>query len=401
MTVTHPDIPDASPLSRRLMLAGAGIAVAGAILAAIAFATGAGDLRRLLFSLLINFAFFVSLALGALFWVVLHHLTGAGWSVALRRMGEAVAASIGILGLAGLPILALLGAIYPWADPQAVAHDPILQAKQAYLNVPFFSIRYILYFVVWIGLARFFLRHSVRQDAHGDAALTVRMGRFSPLAAILLALTMTFFAFDIVMSLDPHWFSTIFGVYYFSGAFAGFFALLALAAVGARWSGALKAFITPEHLQDVGKILFAFIVFWAYIAFSQYMLIWYGNLPEETLWIARRQEGQWMALTYFLLAGHFFIPFFGLMSRWTKRFGLPLAFWALWMLVMHWLDLYWLIVPEFRHGAQGLGFALSDLAMLLVVGGLFCIGVARPLRRTAALPARDPRLEESLAFENM
>lgn len=227
------------------------------------------------------------------------------------------------------------------------------------------------------------------------------MERFSPAAMILLALSITFFSIDFLMSLDPHWFSTVFGVYFFSGCMAGFFSLLALVALGLRRRPEMERLVTVEQLHDVGKLIFTFVVFWAYIAFSQYMLIWYSNIPEETIWLARRQNGQWMGLTYALLIGHFIIPFLGLMSRWPKR-SLPLlGVWAVWMLVMHWFDLYWIIVPEYRQDSPQLGLALSDLTTFLMVCGLFLTGSALPLRKSALTPVRDPRLDESLAFENM
>jgi len=399
-------IPDASPLSRRLLVGGAGLAVAGAVLTAIALVTGVSDTQRTLFSLLINFAFFLSIALGALCWVTLHHLTRAGWSVTLRRMGEAIGSSANVLAVVGVIVLAFAPYLYQWANAEVAATDTLIQEKAAYLNQPFFALRYILYCAIWLSIARFFLVNSRRQDATGDPMRTVRMERFSPVAMILLGFSITFFAFDFLMSLDAHWFSTIFGVYYFAGALVAFFSVLALAAVGVRlMGGGPSPLISVEHLHDVGKLIFAFIVFWAYIAFSQYMLIWYANIPEETLWIARRQEGSWMTLTYTLLAGHFIIPFLGLMSRWPKRRPLLLAAWASWILAMHWLDLYWLIMPEYTRiagaDAGALHLTASDLTLLLTVGGLFLVGSALPLRRGALVPARDPRLEESLAFENI
>lgn len=376
--------------------------VLGAILtAAVYFLGGSNGTRRILFSLLLNFSFFTSIALGALCWVTLHHLTHAGWSVVVRRFGEAIGASIALLAFGGAALLLFLPEIYHWADSQVILSDRLIQAKVSYLNETFFIIRYIAYFAIWIFISRYFLGKSRKQDASGDPALTLGMERFSPMAMILLALSISFFSFDLIMSLDAHWFSTIFGVYFFSGAMVAFFSVLALVAVGARWSTGLNETITVEHLHDIGKLMLTFIVFWAYIAFSQYLLIWYGNLPEETVWLYRRQAGQWMTLTYVLLIGHFIIPFFGLMSRWPKRRGGFLAAWAVYILVMHYLDLYWLIMPEFMHGSTTLGFALSDATLFLLMAGVFLVGVALPLRKTAAVPQRDPRLDESLSFENM
>ena len=353
--------------------------------------------RRFFFAYLVGFAFVLSLSLGALFFVMLQHLTRSGWSVVLRRIAELMAA--GLIGLAALAVPVLLGAgrLYSWAQP-AHATDALLAWKRPYLNVPLFAVRMAGYFAVWGILAWYFLRRSTQQDRTGEPSLTVRMERVSGPGMLLFGLTVTFAAFDLIMSLDAHWFSTIFGVYFFAGSAASFFAALTLAAMGLQRAGRLVREITVEHYHDLGKLLFAFVFFWAYIAFSQYMLIWYSNIPEETAWYLARQTGPWRHVAAALILGHFALPFAGLLSARCKRRRAHLAFWAAWVLVIHWLDLYWLIMPVVSPGRLGLG--LAQVATLVGMTGLWLAGIAWWARGVPLLPERDPRLPESLAFEN-
>ena len=247
-------------------------------------------------------------------------------------------------------------------------------------------------------MARFFLLRSTEQDASADPALTQRMERFSPAALVLFAFTVTFASFDWLMSLEPAWFSTIFGVYYFSGATVGFLAAIILLAMLLQATGRLTSSITVEHYHDLAKLLFALVVFWGYIAFSQYMLIWYANIPEETSWYLVRQSGSWKWVSVVLLFGHLLIPFFGLLPREAKRRKAILGFWAGWLLVAHWLDLYWLVVPSLE--AAGLRLGLIDAGCLVGIGGVYFAGVLWTAGTRPLVPLGDPRLEESLAFEN-
>lgn len=353
---------------------------------------------RFLYSYLTNFAFFLSLSLGALFFVILHHLVRAGWSVVVRRIAEALAGNLPLLAVLAIPILLGMREIYHWAAPGATA-DHLLEHKRSWLNPSFFAIRIIIYFALWILLARFFVGRSIRQDRSGEIALTVQMERFSAPAMVIYGLTMNFAAFDLLMSLDPHWYSTIFGVYYFSGSVVGFFALLPLLTILLQRSGRLAGAISHEHYHDMGKLIFAFVIFWAYIAFSQFMLIWYANLPEETVWYARRVSGSWKGMSLLLLFGHFVLPFILLIGRGVKRRRALLFGPALWVLAMHWIDLYWIVMPQASHG--GLRFHLLDLTCLLGLGGLFTAAAVHRLRRSALIPEKDPRLAESLAFESV
>jgi hypothetical protein len=224
------------------------------------------------------------------------------------------------------------------------------------------------------------------------------MEKASTAALILFAFTVTFFAFDYLMSLTPHWYSTIFGVYFFAGCVLGFFALVTVIAFLVQRAGALRRTITTEHYHDMGKLVFAFTVFWAYIGFSQYMLMWYANLPEETSWYAARQAGSWTAMSLMLLFGHFLVPFLALMSRSVKRRKPLMVAGAAWMLVMQWVDVYWMVMPGKSAGTVPL--SPMDLAVFLGVGGLFFAAAVRRLSAHALLPVKDPRLSESLGYEN-
>ncbi len=367
---------------------------------ALALAAGTEDgWDRFYPSYLASFVFFLSLALGALFFVLLQHVTRAGWSVAVRRLAEGVAPNVFVpMAFLAAPVLFGLRALYPWTDSRLVAADHLLHAKEAWLNVPFFLGRTVFYFAVWSVLAIWFHRKSVEQDATGDPRLTQSMETTSTAALVLFAFTVTFFAFDYLMSLTPHWYSTIFGIYFFAGCVLGFFALLTVLAVLVSRAGALRRTITTDHFHDLGKLVFAFTVFWAYIAFSQYMLMWYANLPEETVWYAARQAGSWRWFSLVLLFGHFVVPFLALMSRGVKRSRPILAAAAVWMLAMHWADVYWLVMPSQSPGTIPL--SPMDVAVFAGIGGLFFAAVIRRLGAHALVPMKDPRLSESLGFEN-
>jgi len=367
--------------------------------AALAMAAGSeGGWARFYPSYLVAFVYFLSLALGALFFVLIQHATRSGWSVAVRRLAEGVAPNVFLpMAFLVIPVLVGLRTLYPWTDAAAVAADHLLHAKEPWLNVPFFFVRTVFYFGVWSGLALWFHRQSTQQDKSGDARLTKKMETTSTVSLIVFAFTVTFFAFDYLMSLTPHWYSTIFGVYFFAGCVLGFFALMSVLAFMVQRAGALRRTITTEHYHDIGKLIFAFTVFWAYIGFSQYMLMWYANLPEETSWYASRQDGSWATVSLVLLFGHFIVPFLALMSRDVKRRKQLLVVGGVWMLVMQWLDVYWLVMPGKSPGT--IPFSLMDVAVFLGVGGLFFAAAVRRVGAHPLVAVKDPRLSESLGYE--
>ncbi len=415
-------IRDLAPgLSNLLWLGGLVALVAGLLLAT---ASGTETFLR---AYLTGFMFTLSLALGALFFVLLQHATRAGWSVVVRRIAEYFTCGFGILAVLSLPIIiamvlqpdilgirAAIHDIFPWTSELIVwgdntaAHpgDEILQGKSGFLSTPFFVLRMVAYFGIWLWLSHFFLSRSLQQDQSGDPQLSLQMQTRSYPGMILFALSLSFVAIDLLMSLDPHWFSTIFGVYYFGGSALGFFSLLAVTMFWLQSNGRMSQAITVEHYHDVGKLAFAFIVFWAYIAFSQYMLIWYGNLPEETAWLTVRQSPTWAPVSLLLLFGHFVIPFLALISRVPKRgrYGLVAA--ALWILVMHLCDMIWLVFPHVNHGGDHAiaSFGVLDVIQIVLctlgILGLYLGRVVRASAQGSLLPERDPRLPESLAFHN-
>ncbi len=353
---------------------------------------------HLLETYLVTFAFFLSISLGGLFFVLLEHCTRAGWSVVARRVAEAVAANVWVMAILVIPVVLGMDHLYHWTDAAAVAHDPLLEAKVGFLNPTFFMIRLAIYFLIWGALATFLHRTSVAQDASGDPALTLRMERVSAPGMVLFALSLNFAAFDLLMSLDPHWFSTIFGVYYFAASVVAFFAVMPKIIYGLQMRGILKNAITVEHYHDFGKLLFAFVVFWAYIAFSQYMLIWYANVPEETEWFLKRQTGEWTTVSLLLIFGHFVLPFLLLVSRFIKRRPLLLAITGGFVAAMCWVDMYWLVIPEFSPGIAR--FGLLDILCFLGMNGVWSAAVVWRLSRHSAIAEKDPRLEESLVFES-
>jgi hypothetical protein len=387
-------LPPAHPWARLPVL---GFSL-GLVSLAASLALGGGSPERFFASWLVAFTFFLSIALGCLYFVLIHTAMQGAWGVVVRRVAENAAATLPVFALLFLPLALGLRYLYPWSHHTAVSEDPLLRWKTPYLNQGFFYARAAVYFAVWSAMALWVRRQSCRQDEAPDSAAAARLRRWSGPLLIPLALTHTFAAVDWLMSLDPKWYSTIFGVYVFSGALVGGFAFLGLMAVAMRRSGLLPGVFNAEHFHDLGKLLFAFTVFWAYIGFSQYFLIWYGNIPEETVWYFRRLQGPWGAASALLALGHFAVPFFFLLPRGVKRNPATLAAAAVWMLLMHLLDVYWTVVPSIGGHAA---FGLLDLATLLAVGGAFTGAFGWRLRQSPLVPIGDPRLPESLAFENV
>ena len=279
--------------------------VALGLAAAMAWGT-----KQFFFSYLVAFCYFLSLAIGGLFFVIVQFATRAGWSVVVRRVAEHLMSTLPLFVPLFIPIAIGLHELYHWTHAEAVSTDPLLTAKSPYLNERGFYFRAAAYFAVWVTLARLFHARSIKQDSSGDVGLTKKMQVLSGPAIALFAFTVTFAAFDWIMSLDPHWYSTMFGPYFFAGAVVSEFALLAVLHILLQRAGGFGQ-VNAEHYHDLGKLLFGFTVFWAYIAFSQFMLIWYSNIPEETLWYAHR-GGPWLGDQHlpgdWPLRGSLFLP---------------------------------------------------------------------------------------------
>lgn len=385
---------EAARFSQRALIVGA-VALAGAV------ALGLGDLAKLQRAYLTAFMYVLSVGLGALWFVAIQHLTNAKWSVVVRRVAEILANNMLLVGVLSLgvvvPMLAGSTDLYAWLDHDQVEHDHMLHHKAAYLNITFFTVRWLLYFAFWIWLGRRFYTMSVAQDKDGGSEITKSLQRTSAPAMIAFAITLTFCAIDLIMSLDATWFSTMFGVYYFAGCVLAGYSSLALALMWVQSNGRLTATVNQEHYHDIGKMMFAFTVFWAYIGFSQFMLIWYADIPEETHWYHWRFEGGWKVVSALLLGAHFVVPFFGLMSRHVKRNKRTLAFWAVWILVIHYVDMFWLIYP---NGGGGVPLGLVEVLCVVGVISLFAGVSARRARGVNLIPTGDPRLADSLSFEN-
>jgi hypothetical protein len=351
------------------------------------------DSAQFFHSWLASAIYWLSISLGALFFVLLHYLVGAKWSVVLRRLAENLASPLIFLAICMAVILFGLKELFHWADPEIVATDHLLQGKAGYLNQTFFIIRMVGYFLIWIVLWRFLFSGSLKQDTQPSAKLTKRMRIISAPGMFLFALTLTFASFDWMMSLDAHWYSTIFGVYIFSGSFLSAIAFLSIAVVALRSRGYFKGMVTGEHFHDLGKLMFAFVIFWGYMAFSQYFLIWYGNIPEETVWFLHRWEGSWKTVSLIIVFGHFVIPFFALFPQTPKKNPVFLVVVSVWLLIVHRIDIYWLVMPSLHH--HGVHLSWMDGATIIGIGGIFLWCFWRRLVKHPLVPIQDPDLEAS------
>ncbi|MGD9899708.1 MAG: hypothetical protein AB7T22_11350 [Calditrichaceae bacterium] len=372
--------------------------IAGSLALLITFTGYFIDSGQFFHSYLVAYMFWVTLGLGGLFFTLLNHLVGAQWSIVLRRITETLMMVLPVMAVFFVPLVFGFHDLYHWSHPEAVAQDALLQKKAGYLNIPFFLIRSAVYFSVWYLIARVLYKTSIAQDNAPDEEKIEKMKRISAPAMILFALTSSFAAFDWLMSLDPHWYSTIYGVYFFSGSLLSLLAFTIIIGVTLRNFGILDDVITIEHYHDLAKLLFSFIIFWAYMGFSQYFLIWYANIPEETIWYTVRWEGTWKYMTMTIVLGHFLFPFLGLMTRSSKRNLKWLTFMSVWVLIMHWIDLYWLTFPT--HSADGFHFSWMDITGFIGLGGLFSWVFWKKFSSKALVPVEDRRLAYSVRFEN-
>jgi hypothetical protein len=339
------------------------------------------------------FLFLLTIGLGSLFVVALEHTVGARWSVPLRRVPERLSSLALLMGPAALIALLSLRILYPWAQPEHLG-DPIIAGKAAWLNAPFFTLRVIACIVLWAIAYWVFVRGSIRQDSRQGPRFNVRARRFAPLFMVIFGITITVVAFDWISSLEPAWYSDIFGVYLFAGTFLAGLAATTLATLYLKSRGRL-AEIRPDHMYNLGGFLFAFTVFWSYIGFAQYMLMWYANMPEEVFWYKERLDGGWGLLLLGLAIGHFMIPFFILIPREVKSDRRFLFWAALIILLSHWLDLYWMIFPVLGRGPLP---AWQELSFGLMFVSLALLWMRRTLSRGEDMPVGDPLLQEGLEF---
>ncbi len=372
------------------------VGIAGLVATVLLGAAEGDGMTRFGFTYLVNYAFFLSISLGALIFLPMMYVTRASWNVVLRRIPEVLAAALPVLAVLVVPVIVLAGRIYGWADP-SIAQGGLMTHKAVYLSRNPFILRWVIYFAIWIGYAFFFWRQSVAQDLSGDLKITRRLENFSGFALMACSLSIAAASFDLLMGVDPLWFSTMFGVYYWSGGFVTFFAVLTLVTMGLQNTGRLTRIVSPEHFHDYGKAMFAFTFFWGYIAFSQYMLYWYANIPEETHWFLTRSQNGWGKVGLVIILAAFLLPFCGLISRYAKRNRRMLAFWAFWIVAAQWLNLYWVVMPRF---SESFVFGPMDVTCFLGIGGLWFATAARLAMSSSLVPLRDPRLGDSLKFEN-
>ena len=393
-------------VGQSLFVKAAGVGVVALGISAVLGAGEKDGWSRFSHSYLVAFVWVMTIGAGALWWVTIQNIVNSHWSTVIRRVAELIASNAPVLALLALPIVLplIMGnpVLYKWADASLMSANEELKHKLPYLNTKFFAIRFVVYFGFWTLLSFFFLNRSLGQDKESAATAAktvVTMRRVAGPAMIGFAITVTFCAIDLIMALDPKWFSTMFGVYYFASCVLAVNSSLALTLMWLQSKGRLTSSVTVHHFHDLGKMVFAFTIFWAYVGFSQFMLLWYANIPEETLWFKIRFANSWGTLSWVLLFGHFVIPFFGLLSRWVKRSRKALAFWCIWQLVMIYLDMYWLVMPT--TGATEVPFALIDITCWIGVLALFIAGIAYRAKSLDLLAKNDPRLPKSLAFENI
>jgi hypothetical protein len=368
------------------------------------------------------FMFVLALGFGGMAFTIIQHLVRANWSIVVRRIAESAMFTLPFIALAGLPLLGAAGhSVFEWMHVEEVLDDPMLKAKAAYLNADAFQARFALYLVLWGAMCLMLWKWSREQDkttkVEDAEALSYKQRFLAPIALIVFAGSMTFGAFDFMMSLDPHWFSTIFGVYYFAGIMVCFNSFLVIVVFLLHRSGMLVNVVTIEHYHDLGKFMFGFTVFWTYIAFSQYFLIWYANIPEETDWFQYRAVGDWLTLSMMVVFGRFVIPFFFLLRRGWKRNPNYLVWMAVFIVTMEFIDMAWLIQPPFAHHAAHAAHVAgahevaeyfhhhitvtgADIGFLIGFVGLFLALFGWSLTTSKLVPINDPRLEESLNHEN-
>ncbi len=352
--------------------------------------------ERAFFDYLWIYLFMVSIGVGSLALVALEYLVGATWSTPFRRITEILASLTPVLIILAIPLFFGLHDLFHWTHTEAVENDAILQAKSPYLNVPFFMARTAFCLLLWVLFYFMLTRNSEKQDIDGDPKYTKRNVTLSTIFAALFVITITIAAIDWAMSLEPHWFSTIFGVYYFAGTVIAALAASTFASIKLKEGGYLDKALGDDSFYSLGTLMFGFNVFWAYIAFSQFILIWYADLPEETFWLIHRWEGSWKFVSLALLFFHFVLPFLILVGRNAKT-NLGLLKWmAPWMLVAHALDLYWLIFPTLFRGNASFGW--QELSFPLIVIGLSMVVFKLSANKKNLMAIKDPKMQMGLDF---
>ncbi len=383
-----------SPRSELQGLRGKALVVGGlfGLLSAAGYFTNAETFYR---SYLVAWLLWVGVAAGLFALGMLNHVSGGLWGVMMRRVSEASGRTLPFLLLFALPWMVGMQTLYPWSVPEIVAGDALLQHKAAYLNTPGFIGRTVAFFLVFSVLAFLISRWSRRQDETGDPAAGVAMKRASALGLVLYVLFCTAASVDWIMSLDPHWFSSLFGFAFVIGSGLSAFAFIVIFMLFLTRGKPFDGLVKPKLFHDYGKLMLAFVMLWAYMMISQYLIIWSGNLPEEITWYLTRNTNGWKNLSVFLVAGHFFLPFLLLLSQDLKLKPRRLVILAVWVLAMRWLDFFWLVTPSVTKG--GITFSWLDPVAALGLGGIWLWLLVGQFQRGPALPVEEPILKEAVA----
>ena len=374
---------------------GALLFIVGTVLTLLAFFI---DQERAIFNYLVTYMMIVSIGLGSLFLIALEYVAGADWSTPIRRIPEFFAGLLPVLLILVIPLFVFNHDLFHWAHKGAVADDKILQGKAPYLNVTFFIVRTFVFIGLWTLFYWLMTRNSRKQDESKDQSLTKKNIRLSAIFIPVFALSSTFTAIDFMMSLEPHWFSTIFGVYFFAGTVVASLAAVTLAVLLLKEKGYFSPWMTDDHLFSLGALLFAFINFWAYIAFSQFLLIWYADLPEETFWFLTRWNGGWVFFSILLIIANFAVPYFVLLTQPSKKNPKILKFIAVWLLFAHLVDLFWLIMPNMESMKNGYVFSWIDLVFPIAGTGLVILVFAFAAKKANLIPIGDPKLKRGIDF---
>jgi hypothetical protein len=368
-----------------------GAAVVGLVLCAVGMVTNPGQFYH---SYLVGYLFWFGIALGCLPLLLINQMTGGAWGLVIRRPLEAATRTLPLLLVLFIPVILGMHYLYEWTHPDLVAADSVLRHKAAWLNKPFWIARVFVYFAIWIGIAYRLSSWSAEQDRTGDVNLTRKMQVLAGPGIVFYFLAITFAAVDWVMSLDPHWLSSIFGPLIAAGqvlnAFAFMILLLAILAPYQPFAGILR----PGVFHDQGKLLLAFVMIWTYFSFSQLLIIWAGNLPEEIHWYLEHSKGTWMTLGIFIILFHFFVPFFLLLSRDLKRNPRTLAAVASWLIFMRFVEIFWTVTPLFHP--ENVTLSYLDVACTVGIGGIWMWVFLHELKSRPMIPLHDPYLEISL-----
>jgi hypothetical protein len=378
-------------------LMGLGLLAIGGALAAYGFSS---DSVRASYNLIIAFMMLFSIGFGALFIVALEHIVGADWSVPFRRITEILAGVLFIVPILALPLFLNLDEVFVWLNPQVVEADKYIKGKIPYLNESFFVIRNVAIFVIMIAFYFLLSVRSFKQDTTKNPKSSKLSAKFSAIFFPFFAISITVVGMDWLMSLEPKWFSTIFGVYYFAGSVLATLAVLTFVVINLKENGYLSKYINEDHYYNLGALMFAFTNFWAYIAFSQFLLIWYANIPDETMWFMDRSEGGWMIMSIGLIIIRFGIPYLALVTRPSKSNPFRLKIIAVWVFLAHYYDLYWVIMPEYakRNGVDGPMFGLVELSVPLLVIGSILLVIGFMSKNKNLMPVGDPKFKKGLEF---